>query len=247
VQSSTLLLMACRGDIHVDHAIFADTGWEPAWVYEYLDWLKLKAGIAGIPLHTVSAGDLRTDALAGKTASWMPLFSVGANGKKQMLKRQCTRNYKIRPIRRKLRELCGGKPVDQLIGISLDEYRRMRTSDVKYITNVYPLVDRRITRAECLIWLERHGYLIPRKSSCIACPLRTRAEWKEIQADPVAWADALDFDENMREQRARTSGQQVFVHPSAVPLRDANIIRPDGIEQLELSDGCGVLCAADDA
>ena len=41
VQSSTLALMAARGDIKPPKAaIFADTGWEPAKVYDYLEWLE---------------------------------------------------------------------------------------------------------------------------------------------------------------------------------------------------------------
>ena len=117
VQSSTLLLMACAGEEQVDAAIFADTGWEPWWVYQHLDNLERIAHQAGIPLYRVSAGSLRADALEDKTASWMPVYSVGPNGREQ-LKRQCTRNYKIRPLRRKARALSGGKPIQQLIGIS---------------------------------------------------------------------------------------------------------------------------------
>ena len=42
VQSSTLALMAAKGEIGPmpDAAIFADTGWEPRKVHEYLDWLE---------------------------------------------------------------------------------------------------------------------------------------------------------------------------------------------------------------
>jgi 3'-phosphoadenosine 5'-phosphosulfate sulfotransferase (PAPS reductase)/FAD synthetase len=105
VQSSTLLLMACKRELQIDAAIFADTGWEPHWVYKHLAWLEMAAAMEGIPVYRVSAGDLRADALAGKTASWMPVYSVDpASGTRQQLKRQCTRNYKIRPIRRKVRE-----------------------------------------------------------------------------------------------------------------------------------------------
>ena len=42
VQSSALLVLACTDDRvpKPDVAIFADTGDEPAWVYEYLEVLK---------------------------------------------------------------------------------------------------------------------------------------------------------------------------------------------------------------
>jgi hypothetical protein len=137
--------------------------------------------------------------------------------------------------------------VEQLIGISLDEYGRMRTSDVAYITNVYPLVERRITRADCVRWLENHGYSVPRKSSCIACPLRHAAEWREIRDDPESWADAVDFDERGRRVRDRTRRQEVFVHRLAVPLSEADLRSEQDKGQLEMfdSDGCGVLCPSE--
>src|SRR4051794_22841087 len=59
VQSSTLLLMAVQGELDLDAAIFADTQWEPAWVYDHLTSLELEARRAGIPLHRVTAGSLR--------------------------------------------------------------------------------------------------------------------------------------------------------------------------------------------
>ncbi len=250
VQSSTLLLMACEGELQVDAAIFADTGWEPWWVYQHLRDLELLAEAAGIPVYRVSAGNLRADALANKTASWMPVYSVDpSTGQRQQLKRQCTRNYKIRPIRRKVRELCGGRHVEQLIGISLDEYERMRVSDVAYITNVYPLIERRITRTDCVRWLTEHEYSVPRKSSCIACPLRHAAEWREIRDDPASWADAVDFDERGRRVLSRTRRQEVFVHRLAVPLAEADLRSAQDKGQLDMfePDGCGVLCPADDA
>ena len=41
VQSTTLLLMSIRGEIaQLDHAIFADTGWEPKAVYQHLEWAE---------------------------------------------------------------------------------------------------------------------------------------------------------------------------------------------------------------
>src|SRR3954453_22297778 len=71
VQSTTVLLMALHGEFPdcLDCAIFADTGWEPTAVYEHLDWLEGRAKDGGIPIHRVSAGNLRQDlldAVAGK-------------------------------------------------------------------------------------------------------------------------------------------------------------------------------------
>lgn len=245
VQSSTLLLMACHGEEQIDAAIFADTGWEPAWVYEHLAELEHQAKAAGIPVYRVGLKTLRQDALDDKTMSWQPLYSVGPNGLEQ-LKRQCTRNYKIRPVRRKVVELNGGtrRQVEQLVGISLDEFQRMRDSDVQYIRNVYPLVDKRMTRADCVTWLKGHGYPVPRKSSCIGCPLHTNREWRNIRDDPESWADAVDFDERIRDVRSRTRQQQVFIHRDGIPLAEVDLRSEQDRGQLEMDfDGCGVLCA----
>src|SRR5690606_37800588 len=49
VQSTTVLLMSCRGLLpKLDAAVFADTQWEPSEVYEHLEWLTGEAAIAGI-------------------------------------------------------------------------------------------------------------------------------------------------------------------------------------------------------
>ncbi|MEV0709266.1 hypothetical protein [Nocardia aurea] len=64
VQSTTLALMACRGELPgLDGAVFADTGWEPPAVYEQVDRLETEFATAGIPLHRVSNGHLRKDSL----------------------------------------------------------------------------------------------------------------------------------------------------------------------------------------
>ena len=64
VQSSTLLLMACKGEIEKpDVAIFADTGWESATTYNHLKWLTVEAGHYGIPVITVQSYNIRDDSL----------------------------------------------------------------------------------------------------------------------------------------------------------------------------------------
>ncbi len=62
VQSSTLALMAAKGEISPmpDCAIFADTGWEPKRVYDWLDWLESQLPF---PVYRVSKGNIRDDLL----------------------------------------------------------------------------------------------------------------------------------------------------------------------------------------
>jgi hypothetical protein len=91
IQSTTVLLLACEGEIRFDYALFADTGWEPRQVYENLARLRAHAENAGIPVRIVSAGNIRTDALdpAHRFVS-MPLHVLNVDGSRGLARRQCT-------------------------------------------------------------------------------------------------------------------------------------------------------------
>ena len=79
------------------------------------------------------------------------------------------------------------------LGISLDEARRMRDSDVKYMENRWPLVERYITRQMCINWLIEHDIPVPPKSACSFCPYQSLENLAEPQArrwfrlEGVAW------------------------------------------------------------
>src|SRR6185312_3527150 len=105
VQSSTMALMAAHGEITPmpDAAIFADTQDEPPEVYEHLAWLK---SILPFPVHVATAGKLSARLLEGYEGARTPFYIKGG----AISSRQCTREFKIRPIRRKVRELLGVGP-----------------------------------------------------------------------------------------------------------------------------------------
>lgn len=245
VQSSTLLLMAAHGEIDIDRAIFADTQWEPSAVYGWLEALMPIAERAGIPVDVVSAGDLRADALAAsRRFASMPLHVANRDGRPGMLRRQCTKEYKIAPIQRRLRALGADRtdPATLLIGISLDEALRMKPSRVRYIRHEYPLIDRRMTRGACAAWLDRRGYATPPKSACIGCPFMNNARWRELRDDrPVEWADAVAFDRDVR-RRSRIDGD-AYLHRSLVPLDMVDLSTPRDKGQLGLFDAeCDGMC-----
>ena len=53
------------------------------------------------------------------------------------------------------------------------------------------------------------------------CPYRLNDEWAAIKADPKAWADALEFDEAIRNQPE--SKGTAFLHHTATPLKDVDL------------------------
>lgn len=240
VQSSTLLLMAVHGELQIDRAIFADTQWEPASVYAWLETLMPIAERAGIPVDVVTRGDIRADALAGKTESWMPLHIVNKQGEAGLAKRQCSKNYKLVPIKRRIRELIGRKrsaTATAIIGISWDESQRMRDSDVRWLTNEYPLVDRRMKRRDCVLWLSRHGYPEPPKSSCIGCPYKSDRQWRQLRDEsPSEWADAVAFDASPAIRSYRIAGE-AYLHRSLVPLPMVDLSTPQDAGQMDMFEG----------
>jgi hypothetical protein len=113
-----------------------------------------------------------------------------------MIRRQCTADYKVVPIRRKVRKLLGiagrrspTRPVaEQWIGISRDETVRVKPSFEHWQINRWPLIEQGVTRLDCLRWLERHGYPQPPKSACIGCPFHSDDHWRRMRArDPDVW------------------------------------------------------------
>lgn len=254
VQSTTMLLMAATGefDKKPDIAIFSDTGWEPQHVYDYLEWLIEEVrGI--IPVEIVTAGNIREDSLSGKRSALPPFYTRGDDGSEGMLRRQCTREYKIEPINRRIREILGvqrrrivNAHVEQWLGISLDEPQRMRDSHLKWITNRYPLVEKGMTRYDCLRWMEEKGYPRPPRSSCIGCPYHSNAYWRYMKEHfPADWADAVAYDKQIRNG-LRGVRQEAYLHRSRVPLDEVDLRdmaeRLDDIGQLHLLNDFDAEC-----
>lgn len=251
VQSTTLLRMIIHGELPpVDHAIFSDTGWEPQAVYDHLEVLKGECEEAGIPLHIVSAGNIRDDTLNPDKRSTLPYWVEKEDGGAAIMRRQCTLDYKIKPLMAKQRELAGLKPgerckehrVTTVIGISWDEMQRMKNPAFPWIRNEYPLVDGYIKRHDCLKWNQDHGYSLPPRSSCIGCPFHDNNEWRKIREDETAWADAVEFDEAIRApQKNRTS--VAFLHRNRVPLAEADLRTEEEMGQGSLFDmECEGMC-----
>jgi hypothetical protein len=252
VQSSCLLLMSLAGELpRLDAAVFADTGWEPRAVYAHLDRLQATAQAAGVLVYRVSAGDLRAGALdPDRRFASMPLHVRRTDGGRGMVRRQCTREYKVSPIRRQVRQLwqaAGRPPVQQWLGISLDEAHRMRSSGVKYVSHHYPLVDRRTTRADCQDWLAGHGWTKVPRSACIGCPFRSNQRWRELRDHaPGEWADAVAFDHAIRGGHAGRGRPELhgraYLHHSLVPLDQADLTPRPGRKRGSLLDGFGNEC-----
>ena len=254
VQSWTLAAMMALDEMpRADFLVHADTHHEHQETIAFRDKQGPWLGEHGLTVVTVASDRTHVNAQwSGSESVMIPAFTTDRLTQQHgQIRRQCTHDWKIMPIRRFIRQELtrrgrSAKPgaVESWQGISLDEWTRMRTSDVKYITNVYPLVDRRMTREGCVAWLERHNLPVPPKSACTFCPFKSIESWRRMkQADGPDWQEALEVDATIRDKRPKAA---LFVHPYRLPLAEAVRIPEDqGASQLgfdQLCDGghCGV-------
>lgn len=240
VQSSTMALMAAVGEITPMPvaAIFADTQAEPKSVYVWLDWLEKQLPF---PVHRVTAGDLAKAELRVRRSKKshklyldnnIPAFVKKPDGKIGLLGRKCTSDYKIIPIQRKVKEMLGIKrdgpsvPKSVMwIGISSDEWQRMKPSRVNYIENDWPLVSKGITRTHCLYWMKVNGFPVPPRSACRFCPFHGEEEWERMRVEePTEFDLAVRFERDL--QLAATQQEVLmgvpYLHESCLSLDKIN-------------------------
>jgi hypothetical protein len=257
VQSTTMALMAAHGEIGPmpDCAIFADTGADPAAVYDHLKWL-MSPNVLPFPVHVVSAGNLKEHVAAERPSGKflkvdIPAFVQAPDGSVALLNRSCTRDFKIDPIRRKVREVLGiarkrspATPVcEQWIGISLDEATRMKPSREAWQSMRWPLIEQRMSRGDCLEWMKRRGYPVPPKSSCTFCPYHRDDQWRDLT--PSEFAEAVDVDRRLRSRPPsayRTKGV-LFLHRSCRPLDEVDLSSAEDRGQLNMFiNDCEGMC-----
>lgn len=244
VQSSTLALMAAGGEVGPmpQAAVFADTGDEPALVYEWLEWLtpRLPFPVVRAKNETSLSEHIFAAIESGGRVSNPPLFTrpEGAAEVEGILTRDCTRDFKVAVIQRAVRAVMrehDAKSVVQWIGISLDEIVRMKPSRVAYSTHRWPLIELHMSRHDCLRWMEKNGFPRPPRSACVYCPHHANSEWRRMKDEheailrdtpdavgPTDWQRAVMFDAKIRTGIHKVRAK-CFVHRDCVPLPEVDL------------------------
>lgn len=240
-QSAAIAALIVRGDLpKPDAAVIADTGREASATWRYYEGtIKPQLARVGVDLvkleHSFDGDGWNTVDLfggKGRDTALMPMFTTAGEAVGQTSK-FCSNEWKARPVERFYRSLglTGGSI---WIGFSIDEIHRMRAHNSASAWNqTYPLVDRRMSRADCVSLVERMGWPTPPRSSCWMCPYRSDAEWRHLRA-----TDPDDFDKAVAlEREIQAVDPDLWFHKSAVPLSAANF----GESQ---SDMFGETCAS---
>ena len=160
--------------------------------------------------------------------------------------RQCTYNYKILPIQKFLRKHYGAhfkRPMGTWLGISIDEWTRMADSETKAFVNFYPLVDYKISRDDCKEYMEKLGYPVPVRSSCVGCPFSSNDVWREKSDAEIQ--DASEFEEEVNQaiQDSELKDRPYYangvrLHRSMKPISERPFDEDDGEEESICGGGC---------
>lgn len=244
--STTLVGMSCENAMRgypvwpevpvYDAVIFCDLHSEPSWVYEQADFSARLCARAGIPFYKLDA-DLYADFLQNfgqRHISSIPFWTLGEDGRKGKMPRQCTYDYKIKVIERFVRrELLGYKPYERTLpldlhahemhmGIMWEERRRAKPSKLALFENRYPLVEMGWTRPMCYTYNREVLGIQTRASCCLFCPFHTNYFYQHIQSyEPSCYACALRVDERVERCQARPPlKSKLFLSKARKRLRD---------------------------
>lgn len=245
IQSTALYYMSSLNEIErADFAVFADTGGEKTATLNYYKDLKTWSNLSGgIKLYKANYKNLQKDLLNQSNSTNNRFASIPAftllNGKKGMLRRQCTNEYKIAQVNKKIREILKipGKTrfpkMEMWIGITLDEYTRITIPQEKWKINVYPFCGYKVyptgkcepfrgfekTRNDILNWYKLKGFEVPEKSSCKFCPFQADYNWLRLkQTAPKDFKQAVKIDYAIRDSSKKGVTAPLFLHSSLVPL-----------------------------
>ena len=255
-----MALMAAAGEIAPmpQAAIFADTQAEPPSVYRWLDWLEKQLPF---PIHRVTAGSLANKSLEMRRSrkglvfsqTNIPVFTRNVDGSLgKVLHRSCTADFKIKPLLRAARKLCGIKrgqkevTVTQWIGISWDEVIRMKPARDPWVQNRWPLIEKRLTRAHCLAWMHKHKFPKPPRSACVFCPFHNNDEWRRLKREePESFAAAVDFERRLQKAKADSDNFQAtpYLHRKCLPLDQIDLRTDEERGQLAIwGNECEGMC-----
>ncbi len=229
VQSTAVLVLAAQGDLACDAFLFANVGDDsenPAtlrYVREIAMPYAEAHGIQLIEIHrkrrdgSFQTLHARETSMQNRSIGIPVRMSNGAPGN-----RACTADYKIQPVaswcyRHGARKT---KPAITMLGISLDEWQRMRTdSGISYTRLAYPLIDRRMRRQDCINMIEAAGLPVPPKSSCWFCPYHRLSTWREMRdKEPELFVAAVALEVRINEKRTRIGKDAVWLTDRRKPL-----------------------------
>jgi hypothetical protein len=238
VQSTAIAALICQGKLEApDLAVIADTGREYSPVWEYLrEVVQPALDAVGVTVHIAPHSLATVDIWSGADGDTaiIPAFT-NHSGQAGKLPKYCSQEWKTRVVQRFCREH-GITDADQWIGFSIDEMDRMRAYNPnKPWQHVYPLVDLKMNRGDCMAAIAHMGWPSPPRSACWMCPFRSDEEWKLLKTE-----SPKDMDKAIQlEKDLQAKDPTLFLHKSCIPIGDVQFTdHPDMFAKQCNAGGC---------
>ncbi len=264
-QSSALTLMSCDNILHpgkfplvpiYDAVLYCDLGGEREWVYRQVHFLKEQCRRLGIPFYILGRRNLKEDYMKHygiSRVSTIPFWSLGENGKKGRMRRQCTIDYKVVQMQQFVRwELLGYKKGEKTrpedvgahemhIGFTYEEKQRIFDSQHIMFTNHFPMVEMGLVRADNYAYTKETWGLETRGSACLFCPFHSNYFfWHCMETCKKDYQTVLDFDELLEHgvpnARIGVPDNQIFISKSRKRIRDLEIDECQDMETFQYGD-----------
>ena len=227
INSTALIVHLVKNNFPLDYVVFSDTGDEMPETYEYLDIMKKYLKKRNIPFEIVK--NRKKVSLSDRCLTRKVIPS--------QVWRWCTRDFKVLPIHAFYRKL--GTHVYQYMGIDYGEVHRMKPAKVDYVTNLYPLIDYKINREECVKLIKTARLPIPVKSGCYFCPYNNMDRWAEIHEKHP---DLFKYSMKIEEEGKHFETQRLA--PKGYSLReiDKMMKQRKKLPMVEVDSPCGSEC-----
>lgn len=222
-QSCYIATLIVRGMLpKPDLACLVNTGREKAKTFEYHEeYVRPALEAVGVEVHVIEKSHYAKVDLTRGSTILIPGFT-NQSGEIGKLPTYCSGEWKRDPISRWLR-VRGVKLADVWMGYSLDEMRRVKNDRKVWLRKLYPLIDLRKTRRDCIAGVVEFGWPIPPRSACWMCPNQCHAEWKDLHDNrPDEFALAVRFE----REEIHSIDPHLFLHESCVPLDQVDFDTP---------------------
>jgi len=123
----------------------------------------------------------------------------------------------------------------------------MKESRNLFMENRWPLIEKRISRSDCVQWMQRRGFPKPPRSACIFCPFHSDHEWNHLKSEePESFARAAAFESRLQMSRFQENlsmKSRMFLHAKRVPLGEIDFSTEEERGQLNMfNNECEGMC-----
>ena len=250
VQSTALLLMMIEGLIEkADIVYFADTGSETPSTYSTIEKMKKRCEDASIEFQIVYGSPEQFE--EGVSLHEYYMKKEKAPHLPMIKNPQCTWKFKIAPIRRAVRKKIKELGLDKtpkpwakcMLGITTDEKRRARKSDIKYVAHQFPLIEMDLSRRQCEEYLQKFNDLNVSKSGCFCCPYMSVKGFNKLRIEePDLFQICIDMEKSAHSKGTKNGligGKSVQLVNHTHTLEDFGIqLYPEDIQCDSVEGGC---------